>query len=71
MEEIQLNQESDHKTQRVKQNLEEGKPPRFVIYKDRALQFQNPLCVQKNKELRKKILEEAHNTRYLVHPGGT
>ena len=28
------------------------------------------MCAQ-NGELRKQILEEAHNTRYSVHPGGT
>ena len=35
------------------------------------MRFQNRLCVPKNEEVRKQILEEAYNTRYSVHPGGT
>ena len=71
MEEIRLNQESDPELQRIKQNLEKGKSPGFVVHEDGTLRFQNRLCVPNNGELRKQILEEAHNTRYLVHPGGT
>ena len=71
MEEIRLNQESDPELQRIKQNLEKGKSLGFVVHEDGTLRFQNRLCVPKNEELRKLILEEAHNTRYSVHPGGT
>ena len=35
------------------------------------LRFQNPLCVPNIAELKEQKLEEAYNTRYLVHPGGT
>ena len=66
-----MNQESDPELQRIKQNLEKGKSPGFVVHEDGTLRFQNRLCVPKNGELRKQILEEAHNTRYSVHPGGT
>ena len=36
---------------------------------DGVLFFGNCLCVPKDKELRKKILEEAHGTSYSMHPG--
>jgi len=71
VDEIQVNQESDPKLQRIKENLEKEKSPGFVVYEDGTLRFQNHLCVHKNEELRKQVLEEAHNTRYSVHPGGT
>ena len=71
MEEIRLNQESDLKLQRIKQNLAKGKSPRFVMQEDGTLRFQNRLCAPKNEGLKKQILEEAHNTRYSVHLGGT
>jgi len=71
VEEIRLNQESDPELQRIKQNLEKGKSLGFVVREDGTLRFQNSLCVPKNEELRKQILEEAHNTRYSVHPRGT
>jgi len=41
------------------------------MHEDETLQFQNRLCVPENEGLRKHILEEAYNTRYSVHPGGT
>ena len=66
-----MNQESDPELQRIKQNLEKGKSPKFVVHEDGTLRFQNRLCVPKNEELRKQILEEAHNTHCSVHPGGT
>jgi len=66
-----VNQESDPELQRIKQNLEKGKSPGFVLHEDVTLRFQKSLCVRRNEELRKQILEEAHNTRYWVHPGGS
>jgi len=63
-----VNQESDRKLRRIKQNLEKGKSPGFVVHEDGTLRFQNRLCVPRNEELRKQILEEAHSTRYSVHP---
>jgi len=41
------------------------------MHEDGTLQFQNRLCLPKNEGLRKQILEEARNTHYSVHPGGT
>ena len=46
-EEIRLNQESDPELQRIKKNLEKGKPPGFVLHEDGTLSFQNRLCVPK------------------------
>ena len=52
-----------------KKSWEREKSLGFVVHDDRTLRFQNRLCVPKNMELRKKILEEAHNTQYSVHAG--
>jgi len=71
LEEIKSHQEEDVKLQRVKQNLERGKSPGFVVDEDGTLRFQNRLCVPDKSELKEKILAEAHNTRYSIHPGGT
>jgi len=45
-----VNQESDHKLQRIKQILEKGKSPGFVVHEDGTLRFQNCLCVPRNEK---------------------
>ena len=69
--EILVNQENDPELWAIKQNIEKGNSLGFVVHEDGTLRFQNRVCMPKNVELRKSILEEAHNTRYLVHPRGT
>lgn len=49
----------------------EGTIQGFALANDGTLVFEGRLCVPKNEELRREILEEAHNTPYSVHPGGT
>ena len=44
---------------------------KFQVHEDGSLRFGNRLCVPKNSELKKKILEEAHSFAYTRHPGGT
>ena len=38
---------------------------------DGVLRYQSRLCVPNVVELRQHILEEAHNSRYSIHPGET
>lgn len=33
--------------------------------------FEGRICAPKNFDIRREILEEAHNTPYFIHPGGT
>ena len=35
-----------------------------------SLYFQHRLCVPDDKELKQKLLFEAHNTVFAMHPGG-
>ena len=39
-------------------------------YVSKCLMCQNRLCVPDNKELKKKLLFEAHNTVFTMHPRG-
>ena len=50
MMEIRVNQESDPELQRIKQNLEKGKSPRFLVHEDGSQRSQNCLCEPRNKE---------------------
>ena len=36
---------------------------------DNVLLMENMFCVPQDEELRKMILEEAHSTPYVMHPG--
>ena len=42
----------------------------FSVNEVGSLYFQNRLCVPDDKELKKKLLFEAHNSIFTIHPGG-
>ena len=71
IEDIRTSQKVDAKLERLRQNVTHRKLPSFVIQEDETLRFPNKLCVPNKEELKRRILEEAHNTHYLVLPGGT
>ncbi|KAL9253722.1 Transposon Tf2-9 polyprotein-like protein [Drosera capensis] len=69
-EEILQAQGGDEQIQRIRQGIQDGKAPGFIVHEDGSLRFQGRLCVPNNEELKRKILEEAHQTPYSAHPGG-
>ncbi|XP_074299739.1 uncharacterized protein LOC141630895 [Silene latifolia] len=72
-EEIRELQKEDAMIQKWRNEVEEaGAEPysKFSIHSDGSLRFGQRWCVPANKELKKKILTEAHATPYSVHPGG-
>jgi len=71
LEEIKASQKEDAKLEKLRCNVAQGKLPGFIIHVDGTLRFQNKLCMPHKEELKRWILEEAHNTQYSVHPGGT
>ena len=52
-------------------SVKKNTKPKFVLSNDEVLKFRNRLCVPQVRDLRREILEEAHNSRFLVHPSGT
>ena len=44
--------------------------PNFTL-QNGALRFRSRLCVPEIPEIRRQVLEEAHNSKFTVHPGGT
>lgn len=71
IEEIKTSRKDDAKLEKLRFNVAPGKSPGFVIHGDGTLRFRNRMCVPNKEELKGKILEEAYNTRYSVHLGGT
>ena len=51
--------------------VKSGKATCFTIGKDDVLWFNDRLVVPKVPKLRKQILDEAHLSRFSIHPGGT
>ena len=51
-------------------NEMEVNPKSDFILQDKALKFQNRLCVLNITEIKRQVLEEAHNTKFTMHLGG-
>ncbi|KAJ8769662.1 hypothetical protein K2173_005265 [Erythroxylum novogranatense] len=63
-------QRADDKLQQLIVTTQEGKQTDFSVQGDGELYYKDRLCVPVNEELKKKILFEAHNTVFTMHPVG-
>jgi hypothetical protein len=66
-------QSSDEGVTHIKRRLTEGDPmvDCFHVDDEGTLWFKDHLVVPKNHELRKKIFDEVHTSKYSIHPGST
>jgi hypothetical protein len=66
-------QSSDEGVTHMKRRLTEGDPKVncFRMDEEGTLWFKDHLVVPKNHELRKKIFDEAHTSKYSIHLGNT
>jgi hypothetical protein len=64
---------NDEGVTHIKRSLAEGDPKVncFCVDEEGALWFKHHQVVTKNHELHKKIFDEAHTSKYSIHPGGT
>jgi hypothetical protein len=71
--EIITAQSSDEGVTHIKRRLIKGDPKVncFHVDEDGALWFKDRLVVPKNHELRKKIFDEVHTSKYSIHPDST
>ena len=69
VEEIKAKQANDPWIEKYKKDISEAKNSNFSMSKDGTIWFKDRLCVPADRELRTKILDEAHNTPYSIHPG--
>jgi hypothetical protein len=67
---IRRGQLEDEKVQEIKCNIKEEKSPGFSEDDDGVLWYKGRICVPNVKELKDKILREAHESAYSIHPGG-
>jgi hypothetical protein len=61
----------DEKIQEIKRNIKDEKSPGFLKDEKGVLWYKGRICVPNTKELKNKILREAHEFVYSIHPGGT
>ncbi|OMO91869.1 reverse transcriptase [Corchorus capsularis] len=71
IERIKVAQKDDLELCRIKEDVENGLKTDFNIHIDGTLQFGSRLCVPNDFVLKREILEEAHGSRFTIHPGGT
>jgi hypothetical protein len=70
LQEIQKGQVEDEKIQEIKCNIKEEKSPCFLEDEEGVLWYKGRICVPNVKELKDKILCEAHESAYSIHLGG-
>jgi hypothetical protein len=72
-DEIIASQKDDEGMSHIKQRMKEG-DPKVAYFREDAegtLWFMKRLVVSKKNALKKKILDEAHTSRYSIHTGST
>jgi hypothetical protein len=70
LQEIRKGQEEDKKIQEIKCNIKVEKSPGFLEDEKGVLWYKGRICVPNIKELKDKILREAHESAYSIHLGG-
>ena len=48
-----------------------GRVPEFRVSTDGISRFKNRICIPKDDEIKKMILEGAHKSKFSFHPGAT
>jgi hypothetical protein len=71
LQDIQKGQVEDEKIQEIKRNINEEKSPGFSEDEEGVLWYRWRICVPNIKELKDKILHEANESTYSIHPGET
>ena len=67
---IQEVQGTDEKLAKIMRQIQQGVETPFSM-QDGILMMGNRLCVPDKDDLRREILDEAHNAPYVMHPGTT
>jgi hypothetical protein len=70
-QEIRKGQLEDPKIQEIREMIEIGKAPDFTEDEQGTVWFRKRICVPVVDHLRERILQEAHDSAYSIHPGST
>ena len=64
-------QKKDEKISAIIDQIGDGKETEFTVNENGVLYYKDRVCVPDDEELRKAILDEAHNGSFAIHPGST
>ena len=64
-------QKRDGKISAILNQIGNGKEIEFIVNKNGVLYYKDRVYVPDGNDLRKSILEEAHNGSFAIHPGST
>ena len=56
---------------KIKEQVQQGNKVDFMISENGTLLYKGRLCVPSVEVLKRKIIEEAHNSAYAMQPGST
>ena len=70
IQELREGQQNDPQLAKIREALRQGKAVGFEFSSDGSLRFRGRWCVPDCSDLRNRIMSEAHNSPYSVHPGG-
>jgi hypothetical protein len=70
LQEIQRGQLEDEKIQEIKHNIKEEKSSGLMEDDQGVLWYKGRICVPNVNDLKDKMLHEAHESTYSIHPGG-
>ena len=70
LDRIKEAQEKDSEVQQCLEKIKKGEMLDFNLGSNGILRFRNRIVVPKDEQLKRKILEETHRSKYMVHPGG-
>ena len=71
LDEIKAKQKTDEELIEKRNLVTRGKAPEFTVGNDDILRCKGRVCVPKDAEMRKLILDEGHKSRLSIHPGAT
>jgi hypothetical protein len=68
-DQIKKAQEKDEEIQHFKEQSSKKELPGFRVDEQGKLWYEDQICVPKDEALRRLILDEAHHSTYVIHPG--
>ncbi|XP_073219738.1 uncharacterized protein [Cicer arietinum] len=71
IEDIQKHQFDDELLQQKRELIVQGKAPKFKVGPDNILRCNRSICIQALDKIKEIILEEAHKSKLIFHPGVT